>query len=287
MYLKTDRIIASIKGVVFRSYNTGMGSDYILDPTALVGWDDGTTVRRNNTVRPVSSGDFQEPYTFAARSIALSGTAIGSSRRELQNLRDKLTGLLAEGEYAELSIQTSSDLRYANVGLEGKIEWIQQHDTVAIFRIEFFAPDPYIYGAERTLTLNATTSEAGGGQAYPLEYALNYNAVNVGNVNRAVTNRGNIAAWPKFKVTGDYFSGFTIDNGFDKRVVYKGSVSYNSPVTIDMAKGTATQNGVDKSSLVSDRDWFSVKPNETLYPRFTPIQNASGWCDIIIRDTYI
>jgi hypothetical protein len=78
-----------------------------------------------------------------------------------------------------------------------------------------------------------------------------------------------------------------LNDGRNNRVTYNGAVSQSSPVEIDMGKGTATQGGVDKTVLLSDRDWFSVLPGETIAPQFLPIQSASGWCDIIIRDTFI
>lgn len=286
MYLKTDRIVATLKDLNFRSYKVGTGGQFILDPTALTGWDDGTSTRRDATVRPVSSGDFVEPYTFSARLIALSGTAVATSRGELQRMRDTLTGVLANGEYSELRVETGASVRYAIVGIENKVEWVQHLDNVAVFRLELYAPDPYIYGAERIVTLGAT-SEAGGGLEYSLNYPLNYNAQSLQPLTPPLTNAGNAKAWPRFKVTGDYYSGFILTDGRDRKVTYDGAVTRSSPVEIDMGRGTAIQNGIDKSVLLSQRDWFSLLPGESLRPEFKPIQSASGWCDILIRDTFI
>lgn len=286
MYLKNDRIVATIKGITFRSFRSGTQGQFVLDPTALTGWDDGTNVRRDATMHPVSSGDFKEPYTFSARLISLSGTAIAPNRQELQILRDSLTGVLMSGEYAELRIETSASVRFSTVGLENKVEWVQQLDNVASFRIEFYSPDPHIYGHERTINLNATT-DAGGGLAYPLSYPLNYNVQNAASADMSVTNRGNANAWPTFKVTGDFYSGFTITDGTDKKITFTGAVSMASPVLIVTATGSVYQNGIDKSTLLTDRQWFPIPPKVTLSPRFIPIQNASGWCDIMVRDTYI
>jgi phage-related protein len=286
MYLKTDRIVVTIKSTVFRSFRTGTAGQFVLDPTALTGWTDGTNVRRDDTVRPVSSGSFTEPYTFSSRLIALSGTAIANDRSELQTMRDTLTGLIAEGEYTEVAVETSVGTRYATVGLEGSVSWIQQLDNVAIFRIEFYAPDPYIYGVERTINLGSTTS-AGGGLIYPLMYPLKYNPVNTDMQDSSVTNSGNVVAWPKFKITGDYYSGFSLSDGRNRKVTYTGVVSRNSPVTIDMEKGTAMQGDSDRTVYLSERQWFSIAPAETIRPEFTPFQAASGYCDIIVRDTFI
>lgn len=286
MYLKNDRIVATIKDITFRSYKTGTEGQFILDPTALTGWDDGTNIRRDATVRPVSNGDFTEPYTFSARLIAFSGTAIAPNRAELQTLRDKLTGVLTGGEYSELKVETSASTRYATVGLEGKVEWVQQLDNVASFRVEFYAPDPHIYGYERTILLKSTT-DVGGGLSYPTAYPLNYNEVNPSRQSLEVGNNGNAAAWPKFVVTGDYFSGFTITDGRRNRITYTGPVSYQDPVTIDTSKGAAFQGASDKSVMLTEREWFPVQPDQTIVPTFTPIQEASGWCVIMIRDTFI
>lgn len=289
MYLKNDRIVATIKDLTFRSYRTGTEAQFVLDPTALTGWDDGTNIRRDATVRPVSSGDFTEPYTFSARLIAFSGTAIAPSRQELQILRDKLTGLLAEGEYSELRVETSASTRFATVGLENKVEWVQQLDNVASFRVEFYAPDPYLYGMEKRTQAGAYV--VSGGLQFPLTYKLNYH-YDEQSISRSVTNEGNRISYPIFIAIGDFYSGFDVMSGFGgKKVRYSGMVTKQAPVTIDMAKGTATQNGVDKTALVTQRDWFGIDPLTTLNPVFSPVagnnEAGSGWCDIIYRDTWI
>lgn len=286
MYLKNDKIVVTIKNAVFSSSRVGAVGRYILDPTAMLGWTDGTAARRDNTIRPVSSGDFTEPYTFSSRLITLSGSAIAKDSVTLHAMRDKLVGLLQEGEYVEMSVENISGIRYATVGLEGAVSWTQQLDTVAVWKLDLYAPDPFIYGVEHTISLGSTTS-AGGGLKYTLQYPLNYSAVNLGLLDSSVTNRGNAKAWPKFKISGDYYSGFVLTDGLDKKITYNGVVSRSSPVIIDAGKGTATQGGVDKTVYLSDRDWFAVAPGEIIRPQFLPIQAASGYCDIIIRDTFI
>jgi hypothetical protein len=287
MYLKNDRIIVTLKNINFRTSRTSSTiGQFVLDPTALTGWDDGVNSRRDATVRPVSAGDFTEPYTFSSRLISLSGAAVATSRGELQRMRDQFVSLLGESEYAEIRVETTASVRYAVVGLENSPSFVQQLDNVAYFRLELYAPDPHIYGAERIVTIGATV-EAGGGLSYPLQYPLNYNVQNLYDFSPGMTNNGNATAWPRFKVTGDYYSGFTLTDGKDRRVTYNGIVTRNSPVEIDMKKGTAMQNGVDKSTLLSSRQWINILAGETIKPEFLPTQSASGWCDIIVRDTFI
>jgi Phage tail protein. len=289
MYLKNDRIVATIKDITFRSFKMGTEGQFVLDPTALTGWDDGTNVRRDATVRPVSSGDYTEPYTFSARLIAFSGTAIAPDRKGLQVLRDKLAGVLTQNEYAELKVETSASTRYATVGLEGKVEWVQQLDNVASFRVEFYAPDPHLYGSEKRHQVGRYL--VSGGLRYRLSYPLNYFPSEEA-ITRTTTNNGNAIAYPVFVAIGDFYSGFSIMTGFGgKKVTYTGIATKQSPVYIDMARGTATQGGVDKTALVTSREWFGIPPNTTMTPVFAPLSGndeaGAGWCDIIYRDTWI
>lgn len=290
MYLKNDRIVATIKDITFRSFKMGTGGQFVLDPTALTGWDDGTNIRRDATVRPVSSGDFTERYTFSARLISFSGTAIAPNRQELQMLRDKLTGVLTEGEYASLRVETSASVRFATVGLEGKVEWVQQLDNVASFRVEFYSPDAHLYGETRRQ--QAGSHITSGGLEFALSYPLNYHA-NLDSVYTVIANNGNATSYPLFEAIGDFYSGFSIQNRLGgNTVTYIGMVTRSSPVTIDMEKGTATQGGVDKTALLTSRDWFGIPPRQAITPVFIPLgtdgsAGGLGWCDIIYKDTWI
>jgi len=284
MYLKDDKIDVTIKDVTFRTSRTAVGLQFILDPTALTGWTDGTSARRDNALRPVSNGDFSETATMAARLISISGTAVAANAAELQIMRDKFVGLLADGLYTEIAVSTTLGTRYSTVGLEGTPSWTQQGDTVAVFKLDMYAPDPHLYGGVQTFQTGSNVIV--GGLKYRLSYPLNYN-LSGANTIQTVKNTGNTDSWPSFIVTGDYFSGFSIDDNLGNKVTYTGMVTFSAPVTINMAKGTATQSGVDKTTLVNNRDWFSIPAGATIQPRFTPIQNGSGWCDIIYRDTWI
>jgi hypothetical protein len=285
MYLKTDKIIAYVDGLRMTSYKVpGLSNQYMLDPTALTGWTDGVNVRRDATARLSTNGDFFEPAKLSSRLISLSGFAVASSTADLQIMRDAFMSTLSNGEYQWLEIETNAGKRFSQVGLEGKPSWVQSLDTAAAWKLDLYAPDPFTYGMEQTLTIAQTTLVTGG-LKLPLKYPLNYNRT----VDAAafVMNRGNATMWPIFKVQGTYNNGFEIFDNRNSKVTYKGVVTSQAPVYIDMGRGTATQNGVDKTVLVSNRDWFSVEPNETIRPEVAAINGGTGWCDVIFRDTYI
>lgn len=284
MYLKNDRIVASIDGLTMRSFKLG-DYGFMLDPTALTGWTDGVSVRRTTTDRPTSNGNFSDKATLAARAVRFSGVAVARDPEQLQEMRDLFTSVLAHGGFSELSVETLASTRYATVGLEGTPEWVVQLDNVALWKIEFYAPDPTIYSEARSITIGAKTGL--GGLVYPLQYPLVYSTGSPTEDAASITNFGNVPSWPIFKVTGDYFSGVSIRDNRGNVVTYTGTITTSAPIIVDMGAGTVIQSGVDKSTLLSDRQWFSVPPNSTIRPEYIPIQSGTGWCDIIIRDTWI
>jgi hypothetical protein len=298
MYLKKDKIVAEIGNddgtgstahIIMRSFMTGLGNEYILDPTAVQGWDDGVIVRRNATERLGRDGDFKESASFGSRVISFSGTAVAKSSRDLRVMRDDLMSLFTAYDYQTLSVDVNGSKRYAEVGLEGTTSWVQQADTFALFRITFYAPDPFIYGELRRMQTGITKANPGG-----LVYLLAYPLAYTDNPTDSVTiyNNGNAPAWPKFDVIGNFDNGFSINDGRGNIVRYSGMVRKASRVTIDMAKGSATQSGQDRTGQITQRDWFSIPPKSSLSPVFVPNADSSGsvgdgWCDIIVRDTWI
>lgn len=283
MILQNDDLFVTIGSTIFRA-KPFMTPQFVFDPDALQGFFDGVNVKRNETTRPNQWGDFREPGLLGARHLTLTGTAVANSPAQLLSMRDELTSILAHGEYAEIAVKNSTETRYITVGLEGSPSWVQKIDTAALWKLELYAPDPRMYGVQKSAQVTDNTIT--GGVDYPMDYPVNYGG---GTLKPSVTlsNNGNTHSWPTFVVRGDYYSGFVITDNSGKRIRYDGVVSLSDPVTINTADGTATQNGIDKSTLLSQRGWFPIPPKSSIQPSFLPVQDAAGWCDIMYRDTWI
>lgn len=285
MYLRTDKIFVKVGGLTISSHkNLAFDKRWMLDPTALVGWYDGTDTRRESTQRTFSNGDFADSAKKGSRLISMSGLAEADTPQLLGQMRDAFTGLLSHGGYELIEITDASGPRYAEVGISGTPSWIRQTDTFATWKIDFYAPSPEIWGEKSTVVITDETLL--GGLDYPLAYPMSYGTPKNNN-DAYITNRGNYRTFPTFKVTGDFPSGFHVKNNKGSIVTYSGLVSSASPVVIDMAKGTAIQNGSDRTTFITRRDWFSIPAYGTIRPAFEPIQDGPGWCDIIYRDTWI
>lgn len=284
MYLKTDYLIVELDGKCQLVSFHDTIPRYELDPDAISGWFDGPGTKASTTPRPTSWGDFTEPAYKNSRLITVTGTAIARNNVELQEMRDDLMSVYSDGTLGEIRVLNGAGTRYAYVRMEGTPRWVQLLDNAATWKLELYAPDPRIYGLEKRITLNDST--VSGGLDYPLDFPIDFESPTPPE-SLQIFNNGNVEAWPKFVVTGDYYSGFEITNGNSKKIRYEGMVTQAAPVTIDLGAGTAIQNGVDNSNLLSRRDWFSIPPNSSIQPMFYPIQDAFGWCDILYRDTWI
>jgi Phage tail protein len=283
MILKTDTLNVTIDGVIFRS-SPFKNPQYVLDEKAVEGFLDGVDVRRSETVRPNQWGDFYEPSLLGSRHISLTGSAIARNPAELLQMRDGFVSLFRGGQYREISIQNSVGKRYMMVALESQPSWVQKLDSVAVWKLDLYAPDPRMYG--EIMSIQITDNTIKGGIDYPMDYPLDYGGeIKVQTL--AVTNNGNTESYPVFKVTGNYLSGFSISDTTGRTLKFDGIVTNSAPVIIDNAAGTATQNGTDVTTLLSRRDWISVPAGGSLQPFFIPTVDGVGWCDIMYRDTWI
>ena len=285
MLLKNEVIVLTIGDTVFKSFCTDNQPHFVFDASAVEGFYDGVNVKRSEESRPNQWGDFSEPTLLGPRVLTLTGYAKGKNPTELHALRDEFTALLVNDQYVEISVANSVWTRYLTVALTGKPSWIIETDNVARWKLELYAPNPRIYGEERTVQTVAKTDTEG--LAFLLEYPLTYTITGDPVPEQFVTNNGNTTAYPVFKVTGDFEAGISLTDNNGKYVTYTGLITYAAPVEIDMGKGTATQNGIDKTVLLSQRDWLTVPAYSTIQPSILPLENGAGWCDIIIRDTWI
>lgn len=286
MYLKNDRIIIRVGGLTFKSHGQMGESHFRLDPTAIQGWYDGVNTRRDTSTRPMGWGDFSEVTRMSSRLITITGTAVAADYSELHMMRDAFMSICADGNYAEFSLENASGVRYATVSRADKPIWVPLIDNAAAFSFDFYAPDPRVYGAEQRLKVGDSLATTGG-LDYPVDYFIDYQSDTEETGVVTITNKGNTDAYPVFVVTGEYNSGFTVGNNRGSEVTWEGYVTSASPVTVDMIHGTVIQSGVDRSDLLSKREWFSVKPGEIIQPVFTSRQPGLGWCDILFRDTWI
>lgn len=284
MSLKKDLRIMQIKDIIFY-HDKGDAPRYVFDATGIQGWDDGAGADREASKRPTSHGDFPSPATLTSKLITITGFAMADTVPQLHLMRDAFMALFSDGEYVPVGLSTASSTRYMDLSLGGTPSWIQKTDTLAAWKLDLYAPDPFMYSAILSGQLYSAKAQPGG-LRFPMSYPVNFGA-GTEYRNVTLTNFGNVPAWPVYTVRGEYQSGFTLRSPLGREITYRGIVSHSAPVTIDTAKGSALVDGVDRSYELGKREWFAIPPYSAITPRFIPNNESDGWVDVTYRSTWI
>lgn len=138
--------------------------------------------------------------------------------------------------------------------------------------LQFYAPDPRMYGLSSTLR---TTLRTGGtGLSYPLAYPLDYGTTGAGG-QVSFTNSGTTATEPVFTISGALSQGFQItwvETG--QHLTY--SFPVGSDLVIDCGAGTASTQGQDRTVYLTSRDWFSVPSGATATFQIAALGGETG-----------
>lgn len=158
-----------IGGVTFEGDPIDPGRCFMIEPDGWSGWDDGTTVRREDVSRPGAHGSFGFQGQRDARVIRVSGWILARSPQELQQMRNQLTGVLASGGYGRLSVDQPLGSTWADVMLSDMpVVKVRGHSELeASFQIQFWAPNPRKFGEVRDFAAGVPATHFGNFPATP------------------------------------------------------------------------------------------------------------------------
>lgn len=159
-------VTARIAGVLFEEWPSNFGRCYLIERNGLKGWRGGD-VRREEIVRPAAHGAFNMPGFQVQRVISLSGTLLASSPAELRHMKDTVSGLLAGGGAARLTVDDDGGSTWRDVGLVSCSPSEDLDDTSATFALTFWAADPRRYGEVREFASGVPAVQYGNFPATP------------------------------------------------------------------------------------------------------------------------
>jgi len=142
----------------------------------VTGWYGSPPLVGRDTERALADGGAWGYKTIGPRDIEITGAAAGP-RPQLMDWRDRLVGLAAAREPAELAI-TDPWLNVTHTAMVRAGTDNFRHEFIAdgyAFRwqVTLTAADPLVYDQQwQTLTLNTTTA-ADAGREYPRDYSMN------------------------------------------------------------------------------------------------------------------
>ena len=248
-----------IGGLVFEDFPSDLSQGFVISPNGWSGWDEGVDVRRDEKVRPVSHGAFDAVGYLGARVVTIAGNIIASSPVELEHMRARLTGLLADGSTGRLVVDSDMGSTWADVRLASRtsVKVSGASGMEAEFQISFWAPDMRKYGETRTFT-------------GPTASAYHY---------------GNFPASPVIEVTGSMASGYTVASQGRSFIVSQALTSGHTH-RIDMRSGWLFLDDVLQTGAVSQARTFQIPPGAPATVAFTPV-SGSGVMSVKVTDTYV
>ena len=229
----------------------------------------------------VRDGDIRR----AQRTVGVSGWTFGGSAREA---RERFAELCQwpEGHVTLRLVAEGVDVECTGV-------WDISRREIDAAEISWSATltceSPYLISHdEQTLFLKSQASSTGGlswGLAWPLDWG---NGGLDGNSGR-IRNAGNAVGGPVVTVHGDFPDGVTLMDSKGRSLVFEGPVLSGAPLTLDCRPGRrlALSSGVNRSYLLSVREWFTVPPGGDLTVSFLPHTTGDGWAQVSMHDYWL
>lgn len=244
---------ARIGGIEFQGWPADHHGDwFVLDADGIKSFWGGVDVRREDIVRPAAHGSFDTQGFLSPRVIPVSGHMSSRTPEGLEHMQARLSGLLADGSPARLTVEGSLGSRWCDVRLASATQITQLDSTTARFLVTFWAADPRTYGA---------VSEFPGGAA--------------------AVNRGNFPATPRLLV-GAGSGPYTV-TGANGRIVTV-SAAPNAAHEIDFETGGLFLNGIRQINAIALYQPWDVPPG---LPGVTATISGSRTLVQRVTDTFI
>lgn len=163
----------------------GLGP-FAITQGGIDGWDDGVALRGDKVARPRAHGSLALRGYQESRSVTLNGLVMGSSPKDREIQKNRLSGLLADGGYGRVQIRKGGLTTWATARKDSSNIDDVHGTNRATFQLQLWCPDARRYGELRTFTAS------------------------VGNPVSGVAHRGNADATAQFVVSGNAPGGYTI-----------------------------------------------------------------------------
>ena len=205
---------------------------FTVEKDALQGWigKGGVGVRRDDRQRPLAHGSARRRGYRTGRLVSWSGEIWTDSPAEQDHALAQLSGILADGEFGRLTVDSAMGPHWCDVQLDDEPEVHRVlYGRLATYSITVWANDPEVYGETRAFS---------PGSVY---HYGNFRAVGTAIVPGPVTAPYTLAvAGQQFIVTQSLTAGQTH--------------------TVDTANAKVRRNGVLQGSVYSKAQSLVVNP---------------------------
>lgn len=154
---------------------------FISDDRGLSGWDDAPDVRRDAVAYAQAHGSYDLQGFRGSRLTTISGRCYSRNPQEQQLYRNRLAGLLADGQTGRVRVEHQGLTLWASVRLERAMFEPIIYGEIAQYQLQLWSADPRKYGDIHRFGPGDPTSNGGNLEMY---------------------HDGNFPAFPTFYVNG-------------------------------------------------------------------------------------
>ena len=282
VHVRTARLVEP-GGVVWELSDRPAPGDVERVVENVAGWYGGSGVRADVTAR-IGHGDFPSRGWRESRVLTLHGVSICRDSDARDSEERRLSGILWDGQYGELTCDDGDAVLSTGVRLDGEPQIVKVGTTALRYQVPLRTETPFLYGPERTVFLHPVG--LGRGLEYPLFSKNGVLTYGTALAERdSITNEGNATAYDSYLVVGDFPGGWRLTVG-RKVIEWPWPTVLTAPVLVEMTGRIwiGDSNVTDRASV---RQWASLAPGTTVTPSLTPLQGGTGWAEVRHRDTYI
>lgn len=248
----------NLGGIIFEEWPVDLDESYAIAPGGLSGWDESTAGRQAGGDRPTSHGMFDGVMYRTGRAVTLTGTVLARHAGMLREMRDRLTGVGADGKLVRLQVNWGGLVRWADVRVVSA-RAPEIDETTAEFIVSMTAADPRRYGPAQVFGPATTVT---------------------------VRHRGNTMAIPTVTVTGSMPSGYKVTGPGGREYVVSQALLAGQTHQIDMRTGWLYRDGVLQRQAVTKAQRFSIPVATDAVVTLVPV-SGSGLITVGVADTFM
>lgn len=128
---------------------------FTVERDALKGWigKGGVGVRKNDSPRPLGHGSQKQRAYRTGRLVTWSGEIWTTSPAEQDHALAQLSGVLAEGEFGRMTVDSAFGTHWCDVQLDEEPDAKRElYGRLATYSIGVWCPDPEVFGETQTFS---------------------------------------------------------------------------------------------------------------------------------------
>lgn len=273
---------AQLGNVVFGTVDQFGTALYL--PT-ITGWDGAIGTTGEATQREGADGAWLSRANRPARLLTLSLRMAGASWESVEKSLDALVAAIPVTEPAPLTIAVGNGVpKQAMVRLSEDV-LTDQKGASATLSIPLVAPDPLRYSVVQSHVSMSLPSTVGG-LAVPFTVPFSIDATTASG-QRILTNAGNAAMFPVWRITGPVTSPVLTNATTGQRWSYLDTIEAGHYLDIDFGRRTALLDGQAPRLGRTDGEWWPLLPGDNTVQFGSSVGSIDARAEIWWRSAWL